>query len=58
MPKPDKIPYKGRTMSMHKWSQKLDISTEEPSGRLKKGLALHKAQNPRDISKPGGGAKW
>jgi hypothetical protein len=39
MPKPDKITYKGKTMSVRKWAQRLNISTEGLSCRLKKGLA-------------------
>jgi hypothetical protein len=54
MPKPDKITYKGKTMSIRKWAQRLNISTEGLSCRLKKGLALHQALKPRDIYTPRG----
>jgi len=57
MPKPDKITYKGRTMSIRKWAQRLNISTEGLSSRLKKGLALHQALKPRDIYTPTGMGK-
>ena len=54
MPKPEKITYKGKTMSVRKWAQRLNISTEGLSCGLKKGLALHHALKPRDIYTPRG----
>ncbi len=57
MPKPIKITYNGETMSIRKWAQKLNISTEGLSFRLRKGLALHQALKPRDIYTPRGTGK-
>lgn len=58
MPKPEKISYMGKTMSIRKWAIKLNISTEGLSRRLKKGLALHEALKPRDADTPKGITKW
>jgi hypothetical protein len=58
MPRPNKITYMGQTMSIRRWAQKLNISTEGLCQRLKKELPLHKIMKPRDAYTPNGGVKW
>jgi hypothetical protein len=58
MPKPNKITYRGQTMSIRQWAQKLNISTEGLCQRLKKELPLSEIMKPRDAETPKGGIKW